>query len=127
MVSIVGDVIFGLTAYTHSYIVGLIGIILLLMGYVGVEQTCVSWIKNLFPTNAYGQYEGIRMIFYVAVPMVVGSSLANFLINTFGAKIGDGVVVNETVFYIVAALSVVIIIPSYLADKYVKKQSKKEN
>lgn len=127
MVSIVGDVIFGLTAYTHSYIVGLIGIILLLMGYVGVEQTCVSWMKNLFPTNAYGQYEGIRMIFYVAVPMVVGSSLANFLINTFGAKIGDGVVVNETVFYIVAALSVVIIIPSYLADKYVKKQSKKEN
>ena len=125
-VSIVGGIIFGATAYTHSYVVALIGVIFLLIGYVGVEQTCVSWMKNLFPTNAHGQYEGIRMIFYVAIPMVFGSMLANFLINNFGAQMADGVVINETVFFIVAGLSMVIIIPSYLANKYVKEQSKEE-
>lgn len=125
LVSVVGGIVVGAAAFGKNYWVNLVGSILLLIGYVGVEQTCVAWMKNLFPTNAYGQYEGIRMVFYVAIPMVFGSLLANFLISNFGAKMADGVVINEVVFFIVAALSIIIIIPSYFANKFVKEKVEK--
>ena len=44
----------------------------------------VAWLKDLLPEESRGKFLGIRMIFWIAIPMVVGPWLGSTLIQTFG-------------------------------------------
>jgi MFS family permease len=44
----------------------------------------VAWLKDLLPEENRGKFLGIRMIFWIAIPMVVGPWLGSTLIQTFG-------------------------------------------
>jgi MFS family permease len=127
VMSVVGCILTGMAENVSEVWFMILSSVILLGGYVGMEQSCVAWMKNLFPEEARGQYEGIRMLFYVALPMVFGSMLANVLITNFGAQMGGGVIINSTVYYILAGMNVLIIVPSLLADKFVKKNNKQES
>ncbi len=59
----------------------------------GVFQTVVmasygivagAWLKDLYPTESRGQFQGVRMIFVVMIPMVIGPAIGSFLIGRFG-------------------------------------------
>jgi MFS family permease len=44
----------------------------------------VAWLKDLLPEQNRGKFLGIRMIFWIAIPMVVGPWLGSTLIQKFG-------------------------------------------
>lgn len=51
----------------------------------------VAWHRNLLPDDARGAYQGVRLIFMVLIPMVVGATIGSVLIQTFGeSAIIDG-------------------------------------
>jgi MFS family permease len=44
----------------------------------------VAWLKDLLPEQNRGKFLGIRMIFWVAIPMVIGPWVGSSLIQNFG-------------------------------------------
>ena len=48
--------------------------------------------QNLYPEDQRGQFEGVKQLFFVCVPMIVGPAIATPVINAFGVeKIVNGV------------------------------------
>jgi MFS family permease len=44
----------------------------------------VAWLKDLLPEKERGKFLGIRMIFWIAIPMVIGPWIGSTLIQNFG-------------------------------------------
>lgn len=44
----------------------------------------VAWLKDLLPEKNRGKFLGIRMIFWIAIPMVLGPAIGSRLIQTWG-------------------------------------------
>lgn len=44
----------------------------------------VAWLKDLLPQESRGKFLGIRMIFWIAIPMVVGPAIGSALIQAYG-------------------------------------------
>ena len=51
------------------------------VGYVLITQTCMIWVKGLFPDEAKGQFEGVRVLFFTLIPMLIGTLIGNFIIK----------------------------------------------
>lgn len=103
------------------------------VGYVLILQTLTAWVKNLYPADKRGQFEGIKQIFFVCIPMIVGPAIATPIINRFGKLVvtdgAAGMVPNELLFVISAVLALITFVPLYFAAKRFftrqKEQSKK--
>lgn len=121
--TVAGLVIIGLAGKSIPII--LVGIILAGIGYVLVVQTTTAWAKNLYPEGNYGQYEGVRIIFNVMIPMILGPSTASILITEFGNPVTingqEGMAPSAVIFFAAAALSVFTLIPVYFAAKRKEK------
>ena len=100
------------------------GIILAGVGYVLVVQTTTAWSKSLYPEGNYGQYEGVRIVFNVMIPMVIGPSAASVLIERFGNPVvienKPGMAPTAIIFFAAAILSVLTLIPMLMAAKQKK-------
>ena len=44
-----------------------------------------SWVKELLPVESRGRFLGIRMIFLVLLPMLIGPRIGSSLIQAFGS------------------------------------------
>jgi MFS family permease len=44
----------------------------------------VAWLKDLLPEQNRGKFLGVRMIFWIAIPMVIGPWIGSTLIQNFG-------------------------------------------
>jgi MFS family permease len=51
---------------------------------VAVSIASVAWLKDLLPEENRGKFLGIRMIFWIAIPMVVGPWIGSMLIQNYG-------------------------------------------
>lgn len=51
---------------------------------VAVSVASVAWLKDLLPEENRGKFLGIRMIFWIAIPMVIGPWIGSTLIRNFG-------------------------------------------
>lgn len=97
-----------------------------------IYQALMMWCKNLYPEEQRGQLEGVRLFFYVCIPMVLGPAIANPVIKNLGQAITlyyDGVGVpgftpSKELFYVAAAVAVLTFIPLFFAYKYEKKEKK---
>ncbi|MBR3811882.1 MAG: MFS transporter [Agathobacter sp.] len=100
------------------------GIILAGIGYVLIMQTTTAWMKNLYPEGNFGQFEGVRIIFNVMIPMVLGPSAANIIIKVFGNPVvidgKEGMAPSNMLFFTAGILSVFTLIPTYFAYKQKK-------
>lgn len=123
----------------------IIGIILAGIGYVLIVQTGTVWAKKLYPDEARGQFEGIRVIFFVLIPMIIGPAIANPLIEKFGklTEINYGTVTEPVllvgnsptaILFLAAAIVVAFtFIPLYFVTKQhdqrivLEKTIKREN
>ena len=107
-----------------------IGTFLVGGGYMGLYQALMTWVKNLFPEDMRSQFEGIRMIFYVAIPMFLGTFVGNLIIKFLGTPItlsyetGDvaGFAPNYWLFIVGAGLATLTLIPIFLARRELSKQ-----
>lgn len=99
----------------------LIGIFGAGAGMVLISQSITAWVKNLFPEQQRGQFEGVRMIFAVCLPMVIGPLISSFLINRYGIHMEiDGVagmVPTESLFIGSAAMTLVTFLPLIPASR----------
>lgn len=107
----------------------LIGIFFVGIGYMGLYQALMVWIKNLYPEDMRSQFEGIRMIFYVCIPMFLGTLVGNFIVQYLGDPItlvyeqGEitGYAPNFYLFIVAAGIALLTFIPIALAHLEVKK------
>lgn len=117
--SVVGLFVIGVAG--GSVVLLLPGIILAGIGYVLIMQTTTAWTKNLYPEGNFGQFEGVRIIFNVMIPMILGPSTANILIQAFGNPVvidgKEGMAPSAVLFFGAAILSVLTLIPTYFAKK----------
>lgn len=81
-----------------------------------------AWIRNLMPANARGQFQGVRLIFFVMIPMVVGPSLGSILIENFGIATSlngsQGFIPVPMIFQVSAAVSLFALAPVYYLQKH---------
>jgi len=54
---------------------------------VAVSVASVAWLKDLLPEQNRGKFLGVRMIFWIAIPMVVGPWIGSQLIQNYGLPI----------------------------------------
>lgn len=82
---------------------------------VASSVASVAWLKDLLPEQKRGQFLGIRMVFWIAIPMVVGPWIGSTLIQTFGipTTLGGqaGYIPVPIIFQAGSAISLLALIP----------------
>jgi MFS family permease len=95
--------------------------IVLYFGIILLTLSTSAWIKNLMPEESRGQFEGVRMIFNVALPMIIGPAIGSALITHFGiATVSNGeagFIPTPIIFQVAGVLSVTSIIPILMIVK----------
>ncbi len=115
--------------YVPALIICLIGMFFVGGGYMGLYQAIMVWLKNLFPEGMRSQFEGVRMIFYVCIPMFLGTLIGNFIIQYLGTPITltyatgdlDGFAPNYWLFIFAFGVCLLCFIPLVLATLEVRK------
>jgi len=98
-----------------------IGILFVGIGYVLLNQTTTAWAKNLVPEQSRGQFEGVRIVFVVLIPMILGPSAANLAIVNWGVPVTidgvSGLAPSAALFVLAAIIMALVLIPAGLAVK----------
>lgn len=128
LINVVGLVIISLSKLI--FILG-IGMLLTGIGYVVILQTLTAWFKNLYPEDQRGQFEGIKQLFFVCIPMIIGPTFSNIIISNFGAK-GvvngqSGMIPNEMLFIVSAILTLITFLPLAPAGRLLKERKQLES
>lgn len=99
-----------------------IGMLLTGIGYVIILQTLTAWFKNLYPEEQRGQFEGVKQIFFVCIPMIIGPNISSLIIHIWGVEgtINNkvGMIPNEMLFVISAVITLLTFFPLIPAGKH---------
>ena len=75
----------------------------------------VAWLKDLLPTENRGKFLGIRMIFWIAIPMVMGPWIGSTLVRSFGIPTSlngeAGFIPVPIIFQVGSAIAFLSLIP----------------
>jgi MFS family permease len=78
----------------------------------------VAWLKDLLPEESRGKFLGIRMIFWIAIPMVVGPAIGSALIRNFGIATElngqAGFIPVPIIFQVGSLISLLALIPLFM-------------
>lgn len=100
----------------------LLGVFLFGLGYVLFLQSITVWSKQLYPEDSRGQFEGIRILFFVLIPMVVAPLFANPIIKRSGEFVDENgftaYLPTHTLLLAGAALVLLTLLPLVPAMKY---------
>lgn len=98
-------------------------------GYILIMQTGMIWVRGLFPEESRGQLEGLRVMFFTLIPMLIGTLVGNVIIkNTPQTDVKYDVyghvidVPQENLFLIAGIMALVTLIPLYFAAKEYRKR-----
>lgn len=107
----------------------LIAVFLLGMGYVLFLQSITVWSKQLYPEDSRGQFEGIRILFFVLIPMIIAPMISNPIIKRSGEFVDENgftaYLPTHTLFIVGAVLVLLTIIPLIPATKLHNKRIQK--
>lgn len=99
-------------------------------GYVIILQTLTAWYKNLYPEEQRGQFEGIKQLFFVCIPMIIGPMISNYIITQHGIYVvvdgKEGMIPNETLFTVSAVLTLVTFLPLAPAGRILTQRTKQK-
>jgi MFS family permease len=106
-----------------------IGVFLAGAGYILITQSLTMWVKELYPEEAKGQFEGIRIAFFALLPMFGGTILANIIVkNGSGTFVNDyGITENiptESIYGWAAVIVLFAFIPLFIGAKDYWKRKK---
>lgn len=100
-------------------------------GYILIMQSMTMWVKQLYPAESRGQFEGVRVMFFTLIPMIIGTSIGNAVIRN-----GAGTVMNEygiteniptEAMYLWAALLVLLtFVPLFFAGRHYNRRIQRE-
>jgi MFS family permease len=87
---------------------------------VAMGIASVAWLKDLLPEQNRGKFLGIRMIFWIAIPMVIGPWLGSTLIQNFGIPTTSngqaGFVPSPIIFQVGSVISLLALIPLFFIN-----------
>jgi len=87
---------------------------------VAMGIASVAWLKDLLPEQNRGKFLGIRMIFWIAIPMVIGPWIGSALIQNFGAPTTlngqAGFVPAPIIFQVGSVISLLALIPLFFIN-----------
>ena len=120
------------TAFSGANAIMLLSVFLAGVGYILIMQSMTMWIKQLYPEDSRGQFEGIRVLFFTLIPMIIGTSIGNFVIKHGAGTITNeyGIVENiptESMFLMAAVVVVFTLIPLYFAKKHYDQRLNMKN
>ena len=103
-----------------------LGLFLVGTGYIITMQVTMVWAKTLYPDESRGQFEGIRIMFFVLFPMIIGPFIANIIIKKselfYSHDYGMGLVIGQvptgTLFLVAAIITTLAFIPLKFVTKY---------
>jgi MFS family permease len=82
---------------------------------VAISIASVAWLKGLLPEQSRGRFLGMRMIFWVALPMLIGPAIGSTLIRRFGIPATlngeSGFIPVPVIFAVGAFISLFALIP----------------
>jgi MFS family permease len=88
---------------------------------VAMSIASVAWLKDLLPVHNRGKFLGIRMIFWIAIPMVIGPWVGSTLIQTFGvptvANGQAGFIPPPLIFQVGSVISLLALIPLFFISE----------
>lgn len=101
-------------------------------GDILMTEACMIWVRGLFPETRRGQFEGIRCIFFVWVPMLIGTLCGDAIIRTFSQNMTDeaGVpiqVPTSDLYFYASFVVLLAFIPLFFAARVYKKRIKARN
>ena len=67
--------------------------------------------RDLMPSDQVGQFQGVRMIFYVALPMMTGPFVGNYVIKTLGVFRNGQYLPGPSLFAVSAGAMLLTMIP----------------
>ena len=81
-----------------------------------------SWIQDLLPEQDRGKFQGIRMIFYVAIPMIFGPMIGSAVIRNYGIPTIDefgtsGFIPTPEIFLFEGVIVLFALIPLFFIAK----------
>jgi len=87
---------------------------------VAMSIASVAWLKDLLPEQSRGKFLGIRMIFWIAIPMVIGPWIGSTLIQNFGIPTTlngqAGFVPVPLIFQVGSVISLLALIPLFFIN-----------
>ncbi len=111
--------LFILSTSTHIMTI-IIGIAPVLIGYLVLTIQLGASVRDYTPQDNVGLFQGIRMVFTVLIPMVVGPTLGNIATkNTSGA---EDVLPTKAIFLYAGVVAIFLIIPMIALIKNMKKE-----
>lgn len=92
-----------------------VAIFVMAFGMVSKLIVTGAWIKDLTPPSSAGQFQGIRMIFWVLLPMVIGPFIGEWIIRSFGQPIvvdgKAGFLPTHLIFVAASVATLIAILP----------------
>jgi len=86
----VAPLLFVLGAFLHGLTKNIILILaaraLIYGGWMAMTVAATAIFKNLIPADSHGRFEGMRMIFVVMIPMIIGPEIGSLLINALNVS-----------------------------------------
>jgi MFS family permease len=80
-----------------------------------------AWLKDLLPEENRGKFLGVRMIFWIAIPMVIGPAIGSWLIQHYGLPTTSngqaGFIPVPILFQVTAVIAVLSLIPLIFIKK----------
>ena len=99
----------------------LVGLFFFGCGYIMFMQVTSVWMKQLFPEDSKGQFEGFRIVFFVLIPWIVSPFIANPIIKNNGEILdsnGLTAYLPTNVLFLVSTLLILMtFVPLLLAAK----------
>ncbi len=100
----------------------LIGIAPVLIGYLVLTIQLGASVRDYTPQDNVGLFQGIRMVFTVLIPMVVGPTLGN--IATKNSSGAEDVLPTKSIFLYAGVVAIFLFIPMLALIKNMKKETK---
>ena len=66
-----------------------IGGFVMITGFILITALCGSTVRDNTPSNAVGKLQGVRMVFSVLIPMLIGPAIGNAINAGMGIKLDN--------------------------------------
>lgn len=117
------------------FVRGMIPVILagmvMMSGYMLLTSALMAQIRDLTPPEKAGHFQGVRMVFAVMLPMIIGPAIGAAVIAGNGATYVDlgqtKTVPTPDIFLAAAAVLALTAIPLWLLDRVQKSKASKES
>ena len=102
----------------------LIGLFFFGCGYIMFMQVTSVWMKQLFPEEAKGQFEGFRIVFFVLIPWIVSPFIANPIIKNNGEILDSNGLTAYLPTHVLFLVSTLLILATFVPLFFAAKQRK---